>query len=204
MTRKKKKTIVFDFDGPIVDSFDAAFRVAKMISPTLTYENYRKRFSQNIFTADAAAPEPKDPTISFDEHYALEMAELDLLPEKKNALQVLAEHYDFHVISGTISSIIIAYLERHGVHEHFTDILGSDVHTSKVHRFKLLCEKYSIDPKEIVFITDTVGDLHEAFEVGVGTTIAVCDGFQPRELLMQQNPTHVVESLLDVPALLLN
>ena len=200
----RKKILVFDFDGPIVDSLIAAYTVAKKISPTLSLDGYKTRFLQNIFIATDAAPEPKDESISFDAEYAIHMKTLGLHPGKKEALALLAEQYDFHIISGAKSDIICEYLQRHQVDHFFLDILGGDVEKSKVKRFKMLCDKYAIAPKDIVFVTDTVGDLHEAFEVGIGTTIAVCDGFQAKELLEAQNPTFIVDSIMDIPLLLLN
>lgn len=199
-----RKILVFDFDGPIVDSLDAAYAVARKISPELSLENYKARFLQNIFVATDAAPELKDETISFDAEYAIHMKALDLHPGKKDALALLAEQYDFHIISGAKSDTICEYLKRHQVDHFFFDVLGGDVEKSKVKRFKMLCDKYSIKPEDIVFVTDTVGDLHEAFEVGIGTTIAVCDGFQAKELLEAQNPTFIVDSIMNIPQLLLN
>ena len=62
----------------------------------------------------------------------------------------------------------------------------------------LLFEKYKFDPKDLIFITDTIGDIKEAREVGIENIIAVADGYQDRELLETASPTYLLDSIVDL------
>ena len=80
--------------------------------------------------------------------------------------------------------------------QYFGDILGYDIETSKVKKFKTLFEKYNLNPKEVIFITDTVGDIDESREVGIGTIIAVADGYQDKKVLEAAHPTFLIDSIV--------
>jgi len=66
------------------------------------------------------------------------------------------------------------------------------VHESKVHKIKLLLEKYSMSPENTIFVTDTLGDIKEAQECNV-PTLAVTWGFHARETLEKGNPTKIID-----------
>ena len=61
------------------------------------------------------------------------------------------------------------------------DFLGTaEISKNKVEKFKILKEKYGIREEEMLFITDTLGDLRESSEAGV-PTVAVTWGAHKRE-----------------------
>lgn len=196
-----KKTIVFDFDGVIADSFDIAFEVGKMKRPTLTLESYKEKLKTNIGQAVFTEPEG-DIKIDFQYEYAKKMAELELSPIKKAVLQKLSEKYNFHIISSTDTQTIQDFCETNGILNYFGDILGYDIERSKVKKFQILFEKNRLNPKEVVFVSDTVGDINEAREVGVGTIITVTDGYQDKEMLDAAHPTHIFNSIADLEKVL--
>lgn len=192
-----KKTILFDFDGVIADSLPIAFETAKMNHPTLTIESYKDKFKGNI--SKAVYAEPKiNPLFDFQGEFSKKMQTLVLSPAKKMVLQNLSERFNFHVISSTNSQTIKDFCEVNGILHYFGDILGVDVEPSKVKKFQMLFEKYNLDPKELIFVTDTIGDIKEAREVGIENIIAVADGYQDRELLESAHPTHLLDSIVDL------
>jgi HAD superfamily hydrolase (TIGR01509 family) len=192
-----KKTIFFDFDGVIADSFGIAFAVSKMKRPTLTLESYKEKWKANISKAVFTEPE-SETVVDFHKEFANKMGHLKLTPAKKKVLQDLSERFDFHVISSTRTRTIELFCEANQIYHYFGDILGYDIETSKVKKFQTLLEKYKLDPKEVVFITDTVGDIEEAKEIGIGTIVAVADGYQDREVLTEAHPTFVIDSIVNL------
>lgn len=196
-----KKTILFDFDGVIADSFPVAFEVSKMNYPTLTLESYADKFKENISKAVYAEPKA-DIEVDFQHEYAKKIKVLGLDPAKKAVLERLSETYDFHIISSTNTETIKDYCELNGILNYFGDILGYDVEASKVKKFQMLFEKYRLDPKELIFVTDTTGDIEEAREAGIGTVIAVADGYQDQKILEASHPTHVIDSIKDLEKVL--
>ncbi len=182
----------------MVDSFHIAHEVNTLLRPTLTLESYKSKWNENI--SKAVFTEPKvEKEIDFQAEYAKRMEFLVIPEEKKAALKTLSEDFDFHVISSTNTSTIRAFLERNGVAPYFKDILGYDISTSKVEKFKMLIEKYSLVPEKMIFVTDTAGDIHEAKEVQIGTIIGVVDGYQDRINVEKAYPTVALDSLVEVP-----
>lgn len=114
-------------------------------------------------------------------------------------IKTLKKFGDLYIISSTKENSIEKFLNHNGLN-YFDEILGRDFHKSKVKKFKFLLKKYNLNPNEIVFVSDTLGDILEAKKVNV-KTIAVDYGFHDIERLSKGNPFKIVsnfEELLEV------
>lgn len=115
------------------------------------------------------------------------------MPGMKEIIIELEKNYTLIVISSTITSPIKEFLEGHDLANHFVEIMGNDVHKSKVEKIKMVFEKYNVGAKNCVFITDTLGDMYETEKMGVGA-IGVTWGFHTSETLKQGQPFRLVEN----------
>jgi len=194
-----KKNILFDFDGVIVDSFAACFEVSRAIHPILTEETYRKRFEGNINHAftDQEHDDRCRHDINFFDELRPRLAQAPVFEGMLDVIDELHKEYRLVIVSSTISAPIREYLEGHNIANHFDDILGNDIHTSKVEKIKMVLQKYTLEAGDCVFVTDTLGDMREAAEVGVGA-IAVSWGFQRHATLEQGKPFRVVDAPADL------
>jgi len=197
-----KQFILFDFDGVIVDSFQAAYDVARMICPHLTEEQHRTRFEGNIHDWE----EPVDrhtkecrQDIDFFAEYMPRLKISVIFPGMREVISGLAKGYTLVIVSSTVSSSIQEYLDSHDLAQYFSLVMGADVHTSKVEKITMVFEKYKIGPRNCVFITDTLGDMHEAEKAGVGA-IGVTWGFHASETLERGDPYRLVKSPRDLQA----
>lgn len=197
----QKHFIFFDFDGVIADSFKTAFSVYKKICPQLTEDNYRKRFEGNINNwEDPANYHTEDcrHNIDFFTEYIPKMKkEVVAFPGIKEVIIELEKNYELIVVSSTITSPILEFLESHGLADHFRWIMGNDVHKSKVEKIKMVFSKYEVGAENCVFVTDTLGDMREAQEVNVGV-IGVTWGFQDHKTLLKGNPVYLAEKPRDL------
>lgn len=192
-----QKFILFDFDGVIVDSEHIAYGVAKTLCPHVTKEEYRTRFEGNIHEWE----EPVDrhtadcrPDLDFTALYVPRIRkEMVVFPGMVEVVAGLARDYALVVVSSTITSPIEEFLDSHDLVKHFCWIMGADVHRSKVEKIKMVFEKYALEARDAVFITDTLGDMREAEKVGVGA-IGVTWGFHTPETLQQGKPFRLVET----------
>jgi phosphoglycolate phosphatase len=193
----KKKFILFDFDGVIVDSFSVAFKVQKLICPHMTEDVYRKRFEGNIndweTPINVHSEGCRHDIDFFKEYVPLMEKDVQIFPGMSEIITELEKEYSLIVISSTITSPIQAFLERHNLAESFLQIMGNDVHKSKVEKIKMVFEKYNITSKDCVFITDTLGDMREAEKVQV-KSIAVTWGFHELDTLRRGMPIAIVQS----------
>ncbi len=109
-----------------------------------------------------------------------------------DVIKSLTENYPLIIVSSTITSPIREYMEGHRATSYFKEIMGNDVHKSKVEKIKMIFDKYGVGPNNCVFITDTLGDIREAEKTGV-KSIAVTWGFHDKETLARGNPITIVD-----------
>ena len=88
---------------------------------------------------------------------------VDLLKDLHSSGRILALN------TSAYSPACVPCLTRHKVIDFFDYMGTADISRSKVDKFKLIKEKYNIDFSEMIFVTDTIGDLKEARVVGVPT-----------------------------------
>src|SRR3989338_9289170 len=192
----KDNFILFDFDGVIADSFAPAFEIQKMICPALDEDSYRRRFEGNINDwedpINTHTAECRHDIDFFVEYIPRMRNEVQIKPGMTEVITQLGKEYTLVIISSTITSPIQEFMEKHNLASHFVEIMGNDVHTSKVEKMKMIFEKYKTSPERCVFITDTLGDMHEAEQTEVGT-IGVSWGFHRRETLARGTPFRTVD-----------
>lgn len=189
---KNNKIIIFDFDGVIADSLNIAFEVNKLSKPSLTLERYRAGYNGNI--NEVQYKDKVVNKINFFKEYGERFADLGIDPEKKNFIQKLAQEFQLFIISSTTGDIIREYLKRHDIFDCFTDIFGNEIDTSKVKKFHMLFNQYNIKADDVIFITDSSGDVDEAKEAGVRTIVGILGGYQNEEILEKSTPTTILSN----------
>jgi phosphoglycolate phosphatase len=189
------KAILFDFDGVIVDTFSFCYEISKKNAPDLTEQGFRDRFKGNIFES-LKNIEPSDvpsEKLDFWTAYTPELNKQSIDPEMNSTIQELHNNYDLFIVSSTVSSAIINFLEFNKILSFFKEILGSDIHKSKEHKINSILQKYNFDPKDCLYITDTVGDILEARQCRV-RSVAVTWGYHDTVTLALANPDTMVSS----------
>ena len=107
-------------------------------------------------------------------------------------IRALKKIGSLYIISSTKEQSIHKFLEHNSLN-YFDEVLGFDFHKSKVEKFKYLLKKYNLKPNEVVFVSDTLGDILEANRVNV-KTIAVDYGFHEQNRLKKGNPFKIVSN----------
>lgn len=186
--------ILFDFDGVIVDSFEACMQINQLNDPALTPEQYRTMFEGNVY-AYLAKNGPKDTpdTPDYWDRYGALLHELDLVPGMEDVIKKLAEDNVLAIVSSSFESVIVSYLEARGLTECFAEIYGKETHYSKVEKLGRLLKEYECAAADALFITDTLGDLREAEEVGI-PCIGVAWGFHATDRLEQGKSLGIVHT----------
>jgi phosphoglycolate phosphatase len=190
------KTILFDFDGVMVDTFRPSLETHWELDQgeKITEDYYRKCLEGNVYDTFSEEDEQgKLANKKFYDVYIQKLFELPVIPSIAETLEKLAKDYQLIVVSSTITSPIFEWLTQHDLAKYFVEIMGGDVHKSKVEKIKMVFDKYKIKASDCVFITDTLGDLREAEKAGV-SSLAVTYGFHEKERLQKGNPTGFIES----------
>lgn len=187
---------MFDFDGVLVDTLMLSYEISGEVNTDVSLDEYKNAFNGNIHAA-LGKGKFKMPHPNFPERYHERTRELLVPSEIQTLVRDLSTRATLAVVSSTESRSIKKILERASLLDCFSDILGSDVDSSKVAKIKSLLTMYSINPPDTVFVTDTCGDVYEARETGV-PAITVTWGFQTREMLEKSQPFRIVDTVRDL------
>ena len=195
----KKKLVLFDFDGVLVNTTDLGFVIQKKYNPHITKEFYNSLSEGNFIEnyTRAVADGLIDDITEWEEHYGKELEKITTHSVIAHMVCDLAKEYMLCVVSSTTSGHIIRKLEQENIRDCFQDICGADVHRSKVVKIKMLLEKYSVEPSNAIFITDTLGDVREGNECNV-KSIGVTWGSHDRDTLNIGNPFAVVDDVVEL------
>jgi HAD superfamily hydrolase (TIGR01549 family) len=202
---ERHRTILFDFDGVIADSFAAAFGTAQKHCMHQTETSYRELFEGNIYRSyDEMVGTAQDhsecnhaidwwSTFSslFDDNKGL-FEEMDVIIKK------LAEDYRLIIISSSVHKVIEPFLKTHGLDGCFASIYDAEVHRSKSEKIAMAFEKHGFGPNDCVMITDSKGDILEARAKDVAS-IGVTWGFNDYNVLLSGDPWRIVRLPSEIP-----
>ncbi len=207
----KPKLLMFDVDGTIIDSFEHAFESAKNFivektNETITQEEYRSIIQGNSWEnilvkigVDPSLPVKQDSIPGLIGPYN----NLSLFDDIKSTLQKLAQQYPMIINTSTFIPLIMPVFEREEIDLFFSMYMGPEVSIYKDKKIALALEEFKIKPQELLFITDTVGDIKEGKKVGVQTA-AVTWGFNTEEQLKEVAPDYLLYNTKELESLLLS
>lgn len=219
MSRKilKMENFLFDFDGTIADSGDAAtlatqacFKDFDLEIPTNDQVRYYMGVPIETFIPELVEKQGKDFADeqynemyqSFREHYSeIEMQTTTLFPGMKTTLEQLKnEGKRLFVVSSKNSISLKRNLKHLGIASLFEDLVGSD----QVENYKpapdgilILLDRYHLDKKQSVMIGDAKYDLQMGKRADIKTCGCLWDTFD-KELLEKEHPTYLIEHPSDL------
>jgi len=175
------KVIIFDMDGVL---FDNELIIQKSVLgqyPGMTVEMGRELLTGNFheglknFHLERITETPEEMAVR-KAKYEEEKANAPMYIGARELLQDL--HQDGYIIALNTSAFeryCFPLLEKAGIKELFDMIGTAEVSKSKLEKFEIIKEKYNASLEDMIFVTDTLGDIREAEQAGV-PTIAVSWG----------------------------
>lgn len=191
-----KKIVLFDFDGVIAHTLKYSFDIHKKVNSDFSWAEFQDMSEGNFFdgykeklqSGKHVHPE------YFQEEYQEQLQALSIEKSMGEEIKKLSSSgYVLFVVSSTNTKYIREFLEKEKILSYFKDILGSDVHLSKVIKIQSILYSESILPNQCVFITDTVGDIKEAQKCKV-SSIGVSWGLHSKEKLEKEGAYTVLVS----------
>jgi len=192
------KTIIFDFDGVLGNTYKINFETCRDFFPDLSEKDFKDYHNGNVFQSNIMKWKPNDLS-KFFEKQKKRFTRKHLFPLKK-VISKLQKKYQLLVISSTMDDCVKYFLSLGDYNQFFQKIFGSTTHKSKVEKFKMIFKQYNLQPQECLFITDTVGDIKEARKVNI-QSIAVTWGYHDEKFLSAHKPlaiAHNADELLQV------
>ncbi|RMF05618.1 HAD family hydrolase [Candidatus Woesearchaeota archaeon] len=204
------KILVSDFDGVIADSLDVftkafvyAFKAEKIDIDMATMRSMLGKRMQDILSQliTDKSYDPEDLINRLKKNintYLLSpeaRAEYKLRDGAKDFLDFLDREFPVPriVLSNSTVEYIAAFMSRTGIADRWTRIIGSDSgYERKSLALSSLAKEFRLEPKDVLFIGDTVFDMQEGIDAGV-TRIALA-GWHSKELLLSTQPDFIADS----------
>jgi phosphoglycolate phosphatase len=196
-----KKIIIFDMDGVLFNTEPVCFAFNQESFPGLTYEmmsevlcgNFHEEIARVMIPRVVESSEERDARVKVYREKKTECPLFDGIFELLSELH--SGGYTIALNTSARDEFCLPLLERADVFKFF-DFLGTkEVSNSKADKFKLIQEKYNAHPEDMIFITDTLGDVREAQVAGV-PTIAVTYGAHKRSHFTRE-PVKTLVAIID-------
>ncbi len=211
MLRRKKtrktKLIIFDFDGVIVDTSDLVFEVYQLIYKRYglkkldSQEDLKKLFDNNIpeTIAYLGVKRWKIPIMIM--HGIIKgrrySSKVSPCPGIEEVIKELSKEYRLIILTSALGYSVKKYLNEKNLLQYFEAVLGFEKQRSKDRSFKKILIKYKVDKENVLFITDTVGDILEAKKNNL-KVVGVGYGFQGKERLAKENPDYMIDCAREI------
>ena len=179
MIIKMVKLIVFDFDGVILDNYELHYQMCKVGINDLSREEHRRLFDGNIHVEREKL---KDRNTGYDIKGEFNEAKKFMIIDDlvKSELEKMSSEYKLGIISSAKEEGIYDCLRLNDLKGLFSFVYGSESGISKSEKFKKVFREFGVSGEDCVFVTDTVGDVKEGYEIGV-KGVAVDFGYHERE-----------------------
>lgn len=194
------KTLLFDFDGTLADSYDIVIRCANLLSKKYGYpritnpEALRDRTLKQAVKEDLHIRRYMLPFFARSMQSCLRQhsAEIKLYPKLLPVLQQLSKQFHLAILSSNRKKIIQDTLVKEQV-TLFTNISSDSSLFGKDKAIKKFIRKHWLHTDDVIYIGDELRDIEACKKIWV-KIIAVSWGFNNKEALQKYNPDYLVDT----------
>lgn len=195
--KKQPKTIIFDFDGVIVDTYKIVYDINKQSDPLMNDEEFRAMFDMNYY--EFKRPRERKIEVDFFKEFSKYEESIIINEQNRLALKNLSKENTLSINTSNINDIVGRILQKNDVFNLFTKLYGADIDRSKEKKFKMIFEELNTTPDQCLFISDTIGDILEAHKANVKSLAYIGqEGFHPKEYIQKAKPYGYIENLSEI------
>jgi len=184
------KTIIFDFDGVLIDSYNFSFNTVKEVDCDISEEDFKAHHDGNVLDNPKVLT-TNEKKVYWNNKYFKNVNNLNQF-FSLDEIKFLNSKFELFIISSNEEDIIKKFLSYKEL-DYFGEVLGAKFNNSKIVKFNYLFNKYDLKVDDCVFISDTLGDILEGHKVGI-KTIAVDFGYHNKKRLEKGEPFKIVSN----------
>ncbi|HHV29437.1 HAD-IA family hydrolase [Acetivibrio mesophilus] len=205
-------TLIFDFDGTIVDSVGIGIEIYNEIAEEY---NFKKLNPSDLIELGKLPIAKKCNVLGItlaqipllahkvNEKFKDNISKIKVFDKMKEVLHTLdKEKYSLHIISSNTESTIKEVLQRNDL-DIFKSIYSSKNIFGKHHVINSFIKKNSLDKDDILYIGDELRDI-EACKKAKVKIISVTWGFESPDLLLTGNPDFLAKDPTDIIRIIKN
>ncbi len=196
----KYSTVIFDFDGTLVDSTAIVSSIFNSLKNEFNLENFSdknlKQFKQKSLKdqlAEIKFPKTKLPRFIKRVHqeFGKHIDELKWCEGFPTALEKIHnQQVSLGVLSSNHKNNLEAFFALQQI-ELFDFVYSAPKLFSKHKHLKKIIQKFKLDQKEVLYAGDEVADIDACQKVGVDIA-AVSWGFDDKKILQNADPTYLL------------
>lgn len=200
------KTLIFDFDGTIADTFEAMVEISNFLAKEFNFKHiadeeltdYKNKTSQEMLKV-LNIPTLKIPRIAQRARSELNKKILSVEPISglEEILQQLKTFgYTMGILSSNSLENVLKFLQKHHL-DVFDFVQTSSLFWSKNHGLKKLIAKEGLNAQEILYIGDETRDIEAARKSGIQVA-AVTWGYNSSKTLKSFQPDYLIHTPLQL------
>ncbi len=195
------KTIIFDFDGTIANSFDfvldfLVLKAKRKPLVELATRNVYRNISMLAIARNLDIPWYRMPLVFLNgrKEMARALATVQPVGGMLSVIKKLhSDGYTLFIVSTNSKATINSFLDRHDISDHFSGVMGGVGLFGKAPALKRLVRAHKIDARNCIYVGDETRDVEASTSVGM-ESIAVTWGFASEDFLAHVKPTAIVHS----------
>lgn len=196
-----KKTLIFDFDGTLVDSFGLVFNCVNKLSQKYHYDVFENPDFWRSKSLKEIVSQDVDLNIISRLFFIRDIKKLmnqeyhtlSLFEGIHSLLIKLNRDYDIGIVTTNSSHNVQLILNKY--HIDFISFIYADISIfGKSRALRRILKKNHLHQDNTIYIGDEQRDIESAVKSGV-SSIAVSWGFNSRELLLTTHPTYIVDTI---------
>lgn len=198
------KTIIFDFDGTLVDSLPLAINLFNKLSVgnrelTKTDIKQLRELTARQVVKAVGIPIWKIPKLLAlgRSEAGKHMQELELFSGIKEVIVKLDADYSLYVMSSNSTHNVSRFLKAHNIERYFEKVYGNVGIFGKSTVLKHIMKANELEKRQTLYIGDEVRDVEGAKKAGI-TSVAVTWGYNGAKILSSYKPDYLVDTPKDL------
>ena len=197
-----REVVVFDFDGTLADTVEAARRIFNRLAPDFgarpveLEELSALRHLKLRGLLKTLGVKQRHVPILLQRGKTLLREEIPSLRPCPGVIEQLetlrSDSRRFGILTSNSVENVDLFLKRHGVREQFDFISSCRKLQGKAKYLKAIARTHSLDPRDMLYIGDEVRDVKASKKAGV-PVVAVSWGFNSVQALRESKPDWIVE-----------